>query len=310
MTTEASSKYLTDPYVVLSYGASGIGKTTDMGYSFPLALFLAAPGSLNSIETVCGYTPTRHEVSSIPEATEVIKMMKGSNFNTVVIDDFSFLAEQTLSLLEKTHKGFKLWGALRDVVIEFRNVSRYAGVNVVLNAWEGGPKQRENGQAIKGGPLLSGRLPEQIPALCDLVVRGIYEPSREPWPASYRCKLDPDWTMKDRFNIAYKIDPCPMNLAEILRASGIHVPRIWDDQEAQVVRLAAGNDETPAIFCGDPSKDREKANAAYRELMEMGFPVNKAKWTIRDALDRAVILRALHTDSMDFFVGPPKPKKL
>jgi len=295
----------TDPVVALAYGPSGVGKTTDMGYSFPKALFLAAPGALNCIESVCGYKPERHFVATIPEATQIIEMVGESDkYDTIVIDDFSFMAEQTFAALEaRKLTGFKLWGKLRDQTIEFRNKSRYSGVNVVLNAWEQGPKTRDNGQRVKGGPMLSGRLPEQIPALCDIVVRAVYEERREPWPGAYHCRLSPDWVMKDRFNVAYRVDPCPMNLGELVRAtSGLQPQRLWDDQEEQIEVLVAGDDP---IFTGIPVDDRERANEVYKALVGSGQPVTRARWTIRDALDRALIRRELKQADSTFF--PQKP---
>jgi hypothetical protein len=291
----------TDPVVVLTYGPSGVGKTTDMGYSFPKALFLAAPGSLNSIQSVCGYMPERHFVATIPEATKIIEMVGESNkYDTIVIDDFSFMAEQTFAALEAAKfTGFRLWGKLRDDTIEFRNKSRYCGVNVILNSWEQGPKTKENGQFVKGGPMLSGRLPEQIPALCDMVFRAVHEDRREPWPAAYRCFLGPDWVMKDRFNTAYRVDPCPMNLGELLRATTTLRPeRLWADQEEQVEALVAGDDP---VFTGIPTDDRAKADEVYKALLGSGQAATRVRWTIRDALDRALIRRELAQADSSFF---------
>lgn len=286
-----------EPFVVLTYGPSGIGKTTDMGYSFPTALFVAAPGALNSIQSVCGYTPNRTEVTTIEQATRlVIEAGKSGKYDTVVIDDFSFLAEQTFSALEKSYSGFKLWGQLRDHTLEFRNQSRYAGVNVVLNAWEQGPKTKHDGSRLRGGPQLSGKLPEQIPAMCDLVLRAVHDPSRQPWPTVYRCSNDPSYVMKDRFNVASVIDPAPMNLAELLRASGRYVarhPQLGDQQEQQVAAIAAQLQGSPA--------DADKVNQFYRALIENGTTPQVARWTLRDAVDRAVIRESQKAASLTFF---------
>lgn len=282
-----------------TYGPSGIGKTTDAGYSFPTALFLAAPGALNSIESVCGYSPARLAVNTIEEATAVIdKVGEGKKYKTVVIDDFSFMAEQTFSALEANpkYKGFALWGRMRDIALEFRDKSRYAGVNVVLNCWEQPPKTKENGQMARGGPQLSGKLPEQIPALCDLVLRVTHDKKRKPWGAVYRCAPDPAYVMKDRFNIAAQIDPAPMNLAELLRASGIRIDRHPDikDQEETVEKIAS-------MLSGKIADDAPIVNEVYTKLLEKGVPATHAKWTLRDALDRAVIRRELDTKASMFF---------
>lgn len=295
-----------EPFVVLAYGASGVGKTTDMGYSFPTALFLAAPGSLNSVASVCGYKPKSLEVKTIPDIMEVLKKVKQSKkFDTIVIDDFSFVTEQTLSFLEsKGFKGFVLWGKLRDLVLQFRNDCRYSGVNVVLNSWEQGAKKKENGQEVQGGPKLTGNLPEQIPALCDLVVRAVPEQKRKPWPGAYRCFLSEEWALKDRFNVAYHIDPCPMNLGELLRASGKVVRRIYDTQEEEVEELVSGSSDYTDVFTGIPDDDNEKAQAAFSYRLQKGDDPLRARWTVRDALDRAVIRHDLNRMKNSFFTLP------
>jgi hypothetical protein len=294
---EAAAAQGYEPFVVLTYGPSGIGKTTDMGYSFPTALFVAAPGALNSIESVCGYRPDRVEVETIEAAKNlVVEVGKSKRYETIVFDDFSFLAEQTFSALERKYTGFKLWGVLRDHTLDFRNQSRYAGVNVLLNAWEQGPKVKPDGTRVRGGPQLSGKLPEQIPAMCDLVLRAMHEPGRQPWPAVYRCNSDPSYVMKDRFNIATVADPAPMNIAELLRASGRHVPRhpaLGDAQEQQV--------ETIARELGDTPNDGEKINMFFRALVESGVSPVAARWTLRDAIDRAVIRVAQKVSYLTFF---------
>ena len=273
--------------VVVTYGPSGIGKTTDQGYSFPRALFAAAPGALNSIQSVCGYTPATVPVDTIEAATKLIKDVSGK-YDWIVIDDFSFMAEQTFSGLEKKKNGFKLWGALRDIALQFRDTARYAKVSVVMNCWEQPPKIAHNGAKVRGGPMLSGRLPEQIPAMCDLVLRAAHDEKRKPWPAVYRCALDPQYVMKDRYNVASLADPSPMNLAEILRVSGIEVARHPDleDQEEVVASLASH-------FVSLEGSPVEDANRFYMKLLASGMPEPVVRWTLRDALDRAEIQRAL-----------------
>jgi hypothetical protein len=418
-----------DSIVVCTYGPSGIGKTTDQGYSFPRALFVAAPGALNSVRSVCGYMPATVQIATIMDATKLIKNYS-KDYNTIVIDDFSFLSEQTFSTLEKKHKGFALWGELRDQALEFRDTARFSGVDVILNCfarstefitdtgvksfadfedgdevtvlthkgrwrkakvrsygeramntitlrrgparhvvkatpdhrwllqdgsettslcegmclmdapqgytalmpgrltslvgsyfvdsiepstpeqawclvveddssfvlpwgtptgncWEQGPKVAANGGKLRGGPMLSGRLPEAIPAMCDLVLRATHEPQRKPWGAAYRCSPDPSYIMKDRFNVASLIDPAPMNLAEILRAANIPVERHPDapDQEEIVEGF------TQKMLTLDNPVGQ--ANEFYKLLLDSGVAVPAARWILRDAMDRTNIRKAL-----------------
>lgn len=286
--------------VGLLYGPPKVGKTVEMGYSFPRALFLAAPGALQSIQSTCGYTPQQREVRTIEDATKILKDPGLSAFDDLVIDDFSFMAEQTLADLEaKKVTGFKLWGRVREAVLTFRDALRFAKSNVWMNSWEVGPGRTEKGEFRRGGPQLSGNLREQVPAMCDLVLRVVHEARREPWPAVIRCSMDPNFVMGDRQDIVAQIEPAPMNLAELLRATGRTVVRRWDDQEAEVAALAA-------VLYNNPDRERELSGALYGKLLAAGQPRHRARWTVRDARDRALIRRDLEIAHSNFFaVAPP-----
>jgi len=285
-----------EPFVACTYGPSGVGKTTDNGYSFPNALFLAAPGALTSITKTCGYTPTSASVATIEDAIAVIEKLKGTKYDTVVIDDFSFMAEQTFSALEqdKRYSGFKLWGKMRDVALKFRDKSRYCGINVVLNCWEQPPKSKTDGSRVRGGPQLSGKLPESIPALCDVVLQVQHENMRKPWPYVYRGVPNPSYVRKDRYNVASNVDPAPMNLAELLRAGGVHVSRHEAISEELVQELSEA-------FTGNPANDVALANEVFATMVGNGRAAHHARWIVRDALDRALIRGELDKQNTSFF---------
>lgn len=295
-----------DPVLILTYGPSGSGKTTDNGYSFPNALFIAAPGALQSIRNTVGYEPQATKADSISDVTKLINHIgihreKGgfTNIDSIVIDDFSFLTEQTFAMLEKKHKGggFGLWGELREQVMGFRNAARFAKVHIIMNAWEQPPKDRKGGGRVKGGPQLSGNLPEQVPAMFDMVLRCGFDTMRKPWSGVYQCSLDPNYIMKDRLHIASRCNPAPMNLAELLRAAGYSVSRRTDApwQEDAVETIAR------RLLDGGPGQDREQANAMFATLRAKGISEQYVRWTIRDALDRAVIRRAIAAQDNTFF---------
>lgn len=288
---------MADHVVACTYGPAGLGKTVDNGYSFPTALFVAAPGALSSIESTCGYIPQRTMVNSIPEATKLIESIAGK-FETVVIDDFSFLAEQTFSQFEKKFNGFKLWGELRDAALEFRDKARYAKINVILNCWEQAPKAKSDGTKLRGGPLLPGKLPESIPALCDIVLRCQQEPKRKPWPVVYRCNADPAYVMKDRTNTASVCDPAPMNLGELLRAAGYVISRhaSYPNQEEHVEAITQS-------LTGESASDSKLLNEIYAGLLKNGLAPHFARWTLRDAVDRSVIRKAKET-AANVFIQP------
>ncbi len=274
--------------VAALYGPSGLGKTTDLLYSFPNGLFVAPPGALKPAYHVVGHVPQSVEAQTIMDATKIVADLKKSNpkgFDAVVVDDFSLLAESTVAALEKKHTGFKLWGAVRDAVLDFRDTARHAGMHVVLTAHESAPRTM-NGSFIRGGPKLPGRLPEDVPTACDIVLRATHDGTRRGWHACYRCTVDdPQWVTKDRHGVTP--DRSPMNLAEILRMAGYTIRRApgLDWQEELVAAFATTLVENPG---------QEKALMAEvveiaRERTDNDLHV---RWVMRDALDRAALLRA------------------
>lgn len=291
------SRQRTETFVALIYGPSGLGKTTDCGFSFPNAYFLAAPGALKSIESNCGFVPASSYIRTLPDAIKVMEVLgKEKKYDTIVIDDFSFMAEQTLNWLESTKKmsGFKLWGELKDIVLDLRDKSRFCGMNVVMNAWEQAPKVTPEGSRLRGGPLLPGKLPESVPALCDVVLRATPEPKRKPHPVVYRCNPDMSWSMKDRNSIANRVDPCPMNLREILIAGGEQVGTHRFPEHDNLV------EKFSKLFTGKQDEDKDKANQTY-QILKKEMTVIQARWTIRDALDRALIRAETTRFDDDFF---------
>ena len=285
-----------EPVMACVYGPSGVGKTSDLGFSFPHALFIAAPGALQSVRNLCGYNPKSISLNTIQEVTKILPDIAG-HFDAVVIDDFSFLAEQTFSVLEKKHKGFQLWGALRDATLDFRDKARHSGIHVVLTAWEAGPRVSANGKKIRGGPKLSGDLPEQLPAMCDVVLRAVHEPTRKPWPVVYRCGTDPGYSMKDRYNVASVVDPAPLNLGEILRAAGVNLTRIDEGENGVMYQIANGVSMEDLVqkiseqLSGDPMQDAAAVKEMYSTYRGHfpNLPTSFLYWVFRDATDRSVI---------------------
>jgi len=279
------------------YGRSGLGKTTDAGYSFPKGLFLAAPGALKPIPPLCGYAPSEMEVRTMDEATAAIAAARDhGSYDSVIVDDFSFLAEQTFAAYERSYSGYKLFGQLRNAVLAFRNAARFAGLHVIVNCWERSPKIRDSGDRIRGGPDLTGKLPEQLPAMCDLVLRADTDPQRKGWPGIYRVNGGVDYVGKDRDDGTP--NPAPMNLGEILRHNGYVVGRLasLDWQEAVVEQIAS------SLTQSDPKDDIPTLEQVYSHLLAEHDP-RHVRWTVRDGWDRAQLRRATQKRHATFF-GP------
>lgn len=287
-----------DPAFAIAYGPSKYGKTTDALYSFPNAYFMAQPGALKPSVNVVGFEVPDANVGNpqdIAEARAMIPALVKRGFRATVMDDFTFLAEQTMSKLEQTYTGFKLWGKLRDEILALRHDARHAQMHVVLNCHETPPRVY-NGGAQRGGPKLPGRLPEELPAACDLVVRatlpggglGGGDIGLIGWKTVYRCApSDAGYISGDRHGVTPETSP--MNLGEILRAAGYVIDRApgleW--MEKAVTMLAQ------EFATRGPANDAAMMKIGAEWLVKEGKTnLLHVRWALRDAYHRAVIWRA------------------
>lgn len=285
--------------VIANYGPSGSGKTTDQLYSFPNGLFIAPPGAIKPAHNVVGFVPDTVEAASIMEATKLLKdAAKTGKYDAVIVDDFSLLSESTVNALEKKLTGFKLWGALREYVLDFRDTARRVGMHVVLTAHESTPRTI-NGTFVRGGPRLPGRLPEDVPTACDLVLRAAFEQNKRGWHAVYRCTIDdPNWVTKDRHGVTP--DRAPMNTAEILRMAGYEIRRApgleW--QEGIVDALAK-------LLVAEPENEGALMQEAISICGERTTNPLHIRWVMRDSLDRAALLHAKQ-NVLSIFLDSPQ----
>jgi hypothetical protein len=304
-----------DPVLGTLYGYPKIGKTTDLAYAFPRALWLAAPGATAPCESVCGYKPTMSpiDIPDLSEATKILAAMSDPknrakiDVDAVIIDDLTLYVDRTVRAfaphaVSRTGQsdGMKLWGLIRLALLNLRDTGRRAGVHVFMNAHEGPPRIM-NGARVRGGPSLPGAGAELVPAACDVVLRAVPNPSIPiGWKVEYRCTVeDQDYVSGDRYNVTP--DHCPMNIGEILRAQGFNIRRLADCpwQEAIVEKIAT------AILTdiGNADLVKRALTLAYEEsIRQQGGPgmtpaesalrERRAVWTQRDAYDRAIIRNA------------------
>jgi hypothetical protein len=298
------------PAFVCQYGRPKLGKTSDDLFSFPRAVWIAAPGALKPSLGLVGYEPTKQfYVEHIREATAIVEQIPKGKFDAVVVDDFSLLVERTVAALERGGvKGFELWGQVYKQALRLREVARVCGIHVILNAHEVCPNTDEHGHFWLGTMALPGKkLPYSIPAACDLVVRA--EPNEEVkfgWPVSYRC--DPsgtDWITGDRHNVTPKLSP--MNLGEILRLVGrvggnpAFGPRRLDGLEWQEVLVEKG-----AAALAGKLDDGDEVKKILGMIMEKALRSHTkderhAIWAVRDTYDRAVLTDGLSAHRRKFY---------
>tara|TARA_R110002060_G_scaffold30712_2_gene41239 strand:+ start:224 stop:1132 length:909 start_codon:yes stop_codon:yes gene_type:complete len=294
---------------IIKYGVSGIGKTTDDGYSFPNGIFLAAAGALRSIEELCGYQPKQITVRSLKDALEAVDNLINLQSkgwagldptdipDALIVDDFSLMVETfTLDLQERGIKGFDLWRIIRHNVLLFRDKIQSLHMHCIVNCWEQAPTNKDKKGLtffLRGGPKLPSDLPELFPAGFHMALRCRFSHERPGWGAVYQTKGDKDWTCRDRHNACP--DPAPMNLGELLRSANYKMSRLaliasW--QEDKVEELSQN-----FLAYGSP---KQFANENYTLLINEGHHHLHARWTIRDAWDRALIRKANSTRFQNF----------
>jgi hypothetical protein len=281
-----------EPAVVVVYGPSGMGKTTDALFSFPMGLFFALPGALKPALRVVGWDPHAAgqvvPVADMHTAVSALRQVKPGVFDAVIVDDLSLLAERTMQQLEIKHNGsrnkFAMWDELRDTVIKFREAARECGLHVVLNTHERQPETHD-GTFFRGGPALPSKtLTERIPHIADTVLRAASDPTTPgQWKGVYKCEpANPQWVMKDRHGCCPPT--CPQNLGEILRMAGYSIRRRpeleWQEDWVEWVatQLASGAPE---------KKVMEELNAQFAEADPLHL-----RWVRRDGRHRFLLRKA------------------
>lgn len=301
-----------EPSFVLTYCPSGWGKTVDCLYSFPEALFIAAPGALKPWLNVVGlpFEPANAPgVKTIMQATAIIQREAPKRkWNAIVLDDFSLLCEASFNEIEKAGKpGLQFWGRVRDALLDFRGAARECGMHVILNAHERGPHNDEKKGYVRGGPMLPGTMPEDLPKSCDMVLRVVREPAYPGWPVVYSGKEgDPDYVEKDRHGFIPSTKVAPMNLGELMRRGfgtegpfGIRRPRGLEWMEKVVTQITAQLGKTVP-----GSEDQKALLRGFRPLIEAKYTKNPlhVRWVFRDAIARAALNAAHDNDTLSTYL--------
>lgn len=277
------------------FGRPKTGKTADCLMSFwGCEVLPGDPGAVKMAERLAGRVLGRDftvtPCASLVNVTARVKAIRAGKKRptALIIDDFSRQVSARFDELQKKLTGYKLFGALREEVIDLRDDLRELGITTVLNTWETPPKQK-GAALIKGGPMLQGDLPEHFPGICDLVMRAVPNPDAVgKFKSGYQCEPShPSYIMGDRDHISMPLGP--INIGEILRAGGYAVPRmprIAQVQEEYAELLAEALLETDA---DDTEQKHNLALAVVRKLQALDWEDAWIRLTVRDGRDRAII---------------------
>lgn len=297
------------PIVTIGYGVSGHGKTLDLVYSFPNALFIPInEDSVRGSDTVCGYTLRQDQVVpcwTLSTALALLVQVRDEQrkqgrilYPQVVVDDLSMLAKHQLKAMKDSGRytegsgfNYSLWTDLADMITDFITLARHElGADVAINAHER-PPENKDGVSTMGGPLLPSRkLTAEIPHAATSVYRTGIEKGREPWVGVY--KNDPSnrsWYMKCRLNYTGTI---PMNMAELWRGAGHHVGRhpdlAWMEPYVKAVALKLSEGEklkTVGKKVVDRLSDKDPRHI---------------RWVLRDGIDRHLALKSRRDNILSF----------
>lgn len=287
----------TDPAVVIEYGSSGLGKTSGALYSFPYGFFLANKGQLKPAIGLVGFTPAHDDrIKTLEELIQVIPQIASQGFDAIVIDDLSVLAQRTADTLRarfsRSGNQYVAYQILGSQLLRLRDLSRDLGVHVIMNCHELPPRM-EDGQLIRGGPALPGKIaPRDFPPVADMVLRIVPEPAKQHgWKAVYRCSIDEAaWFTKDRHNATP--DRAPANLSEVLRNAGYTIRRapglewIEDVVEWTVQAASAVDPSIQKVMSILSQQIFPTALSTKLKGWNSDAQLKVLRWLERDALDR------------------------
>ena len=210
---------------ILVYGASGIGKSTDVLYTFRKAAWLLTePGGLIPAAECIGFDP--HPVYELfdvdnPERElvdvinkDIIPMAQQGQISSVVLDTGSEWADRMMTkLMSSVRDPRQAYGGIVGSVLtplrRLINLKQY-GVWVICICHETGPAlDSDTKMRLRGGPLLPGKnLPRSFPPKFDLALRATVDQGLGEATRIYQCDpLDPDYITKQRGNAAPKKGP-------------------------------------------------------------------------------------------------------
>ena len=280
------------------YGASGLGKSTDMAATFPNALFVCRPGGMQCAASFLGLGVREIHVRTLEDVINLIPHAKEHGHDAIVVDDLSLLAESTERDFDVSGQGsrnkFAKFAHLNSLAAALREQGRFTGIHFAANAHER-PKGRDaQGRERRGGPkLASWNMADSVVHEASLVLRCTQDGSRAgKWKSVYDCGGE-GWIGKDRLTAA--AERSPQNLRAILTAGGYTLSRPpgleWQDEVVGSVtdKLNSGEDRASVV------------EALWPKLTGAGLDPRHVAWALRDAFAAHELAQATATRFRDLF---------
>lgn len=289
-----------EPLTIVTYGAPKTGKTSDLLFSFPKAVFLAPnKACFASSRRLCGYEPARKGVVNNLDAVLVKAKQYAADpsVEALIVDDLALIADQSIRDWDgASRNSYEKWNRLRDTQAELFDIARNAPWHLVCDSHEMGQKELD-GTLSQGGPKLTSlNAGQDLAKSASLLLHAVVDTNSGidlPWPVVYRNdRSDSNWAVGDRTHVAPKVSP--MNLGEILRVAGYEISRHHPWQEDLVER---GSELYAA-------KGREIAfAAAARAVKEKHKGDSLAiRWTLRDIYARAYLREAVLKSQLEGYI--------
>lgn len=281
---------MSESQIVVSYGDPKMGKTTDLGFTFPTGVFFApSASSLLPLKQMAGLRPKTAVVKSLARVHQfIVDHAEDESISAIIIDDIALLADAAIKEWQAKagNNGWFAYAEIKRVCQEMCVIARASPWHLVLDSHKKPPETTESGYFLKGGPILPGKQagPEIMKNASIILRAEVGDPldadsgATDAWAGVYVCdQSDPNWVTGDRNGFSLKSNP--MNLREILHAGGVNLPYVYGWMPDFVEKLASLKTEG--------SLTSEVLDKALAKMRSLGAPETAVQWTLRDANDRA-----------------------
>lgn len=272
-------------HLVVAYGPPKMGKTLDLGLTFPTGYFFTpALSTLTPLEGLAGFVPQKKAVvDSFKKINAWLKSHKDDEtIAGLVVDDIALIGDHVLSQYTKDMgSSYDRWNALNEDLLEFFDLTTSAAFYTAVTSHEIGPAEIKN-TWVPGGPKLPSKpAGDAMAKNAGCILRTIVDSTssaQDGWPVIYSCdRSDANFVYGDRNGFA--LPQNPLNMRELLHAGGVNIPRLFDWQEEIVEKLAE------LIVSGKLTAD--VLGKARAKMVGHKASDKAVWWTLRDARARA-----------------------